>query len=199
MRVLKNVFNDDKVNNTELTSITHMEFDEDHRKLIIGSTHGQVKVFDLLSGIETHKLEPHHNDAAISFIGYGGHDFTIITAGWDRTLKVHMDERLEHKSPAEMVKRGKLDCHTRDLICGDYSHNLGLIATGGRDNRVKIWDYERVIICDEIKAHDTEVSLVKFLNPLPLLLSSDISGQLYIWLVKPHAMAGQCVVSWRNQ
>ena len=40
MRVLKNVFNDDKVNNTELTSITHMEFDEDHRKLIIGSTHG---------------------------------------------------------------------------------------------------------------------------------------------------------------
>ena len=121
-----------------------MEFDEDHRKLIIGSTNGQVKIFDLLSGIETHALDPHSSDAAISFIGYGGYDYTVITAAWDRTLKVHMDERLEHKESHEMVKRGKLNCHTRDLICGDYSHKLGLIATGGRDNRVNIWEYEKI-------------------------------------------------------
>ena len=98
-----------------------------------------------------------------------------------------------------MVKRGRLNCHTRDLICGDYSHNLGLIATGGRDNKVKIWDYEKMLPVNEIKAHDTEVSLVRFLYPLPLLLTSDISGQLYIWVVKGHEMEGTCVVSWRNQ
>ena len=163
-----------------------MEFDEDHRKLIIGSTNGQVKIFDLLSGIETHTLDPHSSDAAISFIGYGGYDYTVITAAWDRTVKVHMDERLEHKEPFEMVKRGKLNCHTRDLICGDYSHKLGLIATGGRDNRVNIWEYEKIQLVNAIEAHDTEVSLVRFLSPLPLLLTSDISGQLYIWIVKPH-------------
>ena len=50
VRVLKNVFSSD---------ITTMEFDEHHRKLIIGSHQGELKVYDLLSGIMTHELEPH--------------------------------------------------------------------------------------------------------------------------------------------
>ena len=88
----------------------------------------------------------------------------------------------------------------KDLICGDYGHYIGMIATGGRDNKVKIWDYERIIQVDpEIKAHDTEVSLVRFLKPFPLLLTSDINGYMYIWIVKPHPMAGKCVLRWRNQ
>ena len=182
VRVLKNVFSSD---------ITTMEFDEHHRKLIIGSHMGEIKVYDLLSGIMTHELEGHDaQDGEISFIGYGGEDHTIITAGWDRTIKVHMDERLEHKTVNEMVMRGKIECHTKDLICGDYGHYLGLIATGGRDNKVKIWDYEKIILVNVIKAHETEVSLVRFLKPFPLLLTSDISGYMYIWLVKPHIKAG---------
>ena len=41
----------------------------------------------------THELDSHDGaDGEISFIGYGGNDYTIITCGWDRTIKVHMDE-----------------------------------------------------------------------------------------------------------
>ena len=36
-----------------------MEFDEHHRKLIIGNSLGQIKVFDILSGVMTHELEAH--------------------------------------------------------------------------------------------------------------------------------------------
>ena len=36
-----------------------MEFDEHHRKLIIGNSLGQIKVFDILSGVMTHELETH--------------------------------------------------------------------------------------------------------------------------------------------
>ena len=157
-------------------------------------------MYDLLSGIMTHELEPHdHQDGEISYIGYGGEDHTIITAGWDRTLKVHMDERLEHKTLRQQVKRGKVDCHKKELICGDYGHYLGLIATGGRDNRVNVWEYEKITLVREIRAHDTEVSIVRFLKPFPLLLTSDISGYMYIWLTKPHEKAGECVLQWRNQ
>ena len=31
--------------------------------------------------------------AEISFIGYGDEDLTIITTGWDKTIKVHIDDR----------------------------------------------------------------------------------------------------------
>ena len=146
IRVIRNVFS---------TDITKMVFDEHHRKLIVGSHQGDLRIFDLQSGIMTLELEGHGLDGLITFIGYGGEDHTIITTGWDRTIKVHMDE-LVPETATQMVKRGKPDCHKKDIICGSYSHNLGLIATGSQDKLVKIWDYERVILLDEI-VHKTEV------------------------------------------
>lgn len=80
--------------------------------------------------------------------------------------------------------RAKSCCHKKDIICADYSHNLGLIATGGRDFNVRIWEYERMRFEDDIKAHKDEVTTVKFLNKLPLLLTGDREGVIYIWLVK---------------
>ena len=47
-------------------------------------------------------------------------------------------------------------------------------------------------------AHTDEVSMVKFIPPFPLLITTDTSGQLYIWLTKPHKKAGTCMLSWRN-
>lgn len=82
------------------------------------------------------------------------------------------------------MKRGKPDCHKKDIICGAYAHNLGLIATGSQDKRVKVWDYERVILLDEFK-HRLEVQIVHFIKPFPLLLTSDSVGTVRIYIVKP--------------
>lgn len=77
-----------------------MILDENHRKLICGSHLGELKIFDLQSGIMNMELEEHNPlDGEVSFIGYGGNDHTIITCGWDRTIKVHMDEMTGKKTP----------------------------------------------------------------------------------------------------
>ena len=94
--------------------------------------------------------------------------------------------------------RGKAMCHWKDIICGDYSHNLQMIATGGSDNLVRVWSYERVILEQEIKAHKSELQIVRFLKPFPLLLTTDLEGVLCIWLTKPHPLAEKCVLHWRN-
>lgn len=96
-RCLRNVFDKD---------ITCMSLDCDHRKLIVGSHNGELKVFDLLSGVAISPLQPHVQDGRglesisppeVSFIGYGGdpntNDGTIITTSWDRSIKVHKDDR----------------------------------------------------------------------------------------------------------
>jgi WD40 repeat protein len=103
-------------------------------------------VYDMLSGIMTHELQAHgkEGDGEISYIGYGGEDGTIITIGWDKTIKVHRDERIEHRTADENVLRGTPYTHSKDVISGDYAHYLGYIATGSRDKLVKVWDYERV-------------------------------------------------------
>ena len=48
VRVMKNVLDSD---------ITYMELDNHHRKMVIGSHTGEVKVFDLMSGINTLVLD----------------------------------------------------------------------------------------------------------------------------------------------
>jgi WD40 repeat protein len=111
---------------------------------------------------------------------------------------VHWDKRDEGKNAQENVLRGKKNCHRKDIISGAYSHNLGLIATGSRDNMVRVWDYEKVKLEEELAGHTADVVILKFLNPFPILLSADNSGQLYLWLTKPHAQAKHCLVSWRN-
>lgn len=87
-----------------------------------------------------------------------------------------MDDKTELKSPKANLLRGKKNCHKKDITCGDYSHNLGLIATGSRDSTVRIWDYERVKFEEEITAHKAEIVIVKFIKPFPLLLTADNSG-----------------------
>jgi len=139
----------------------------------------------------------------ISFIGYGDDDGTIVTCSWDRTIKIHDDDRDESKKVSENVLRARCECHKKDIICGDYSHNLGLIATGGRDNLVRIWDYEKMKLTDmEIRAHKDEVTIVKFLKPFPLLMTSDSKGVMYIWLL-PGFQKGndtiRCIVKWVNK
>lgn len=184
-----------------------MALDDEHRKLIVGSDQGELKVFDINSGINTHNLHPHDSlEGEISYIGYGGSDHTIITIGWDQVMQVHTDEQTEHRRPQskqkrenpENVLRGKVNCHRKDIISGDFARHLDLIATGGRDNLVKLWDYERVMLVHEYKYHESEVSIVRFIAPFPLLLTSDSSGLICIWLTKPHAQAGRLVTTWRN-
>ena len=126
-----------------------------------------------MSGVLVNELESH--DGEISFIGYGGEDRTIITCSWDRVIKIHMDEKQPLKKPKDYVLRGRAKAHKKDIICGDYAHNLGLIATGGRDHKVRLWEYERVKFEDEISAHTNEVVIVKFLKPFPLLVTADNS------------------------
>lgn len=102
VRVLKNVLDSD---------ITVMELDTHHRKLIVGSHTGEVKVFDLISGVNILTLDAHDpQEGEISFIGYGGEDHTIVTCGWDRVIKIHMDEVYDYSLPQE---NGNSDGHRK--------------------------------------------------------------------------------------
>jgi WD40 repeat protein len=123
------------------------------------------------------------DDSEVSFIGYGQEDKTIVTMGWDRKIKVHADDR--KMIPEDNVYRRRGNCHGKNghIISGDYAHNLQMIATGSRDYNVRIWDYEKFKPLFELRAHEEEVTMVKFLKPLPLLLTADSKGMLFVWLI----------------
>lgn len=69
--------------------------------------------------------------------------------------------------------RGKVNCHRKEILCGDYSPALDIIASGGRDKVVRLWEYERVLMSQELKGFKSEVTIVKFIADFPLLFTSD--------------------------
>lgn len=103
----------------------------------------------------------------MSFIAYAGDDNNIVSCAWDKKIKVFRDGQ------AIEFLRERADAHSADIITGDYAHNLSLIATGGRDNKVRIWDYERVKMEFEILVHSDQLVITKFIKPFPLLLTAD--------------------------
>ena len=191
-----------------------------------------------MSGINILTLDQHNpHEGEISYIGYAGQDNNIITCGWDRVIKVHSDEKQElsveskgvlkvkqrGKSPGkgkkevvekynnlENLLRGRTEAHPRDVICGDFAPHLDLIATGGRDNKARIWDYERINCLEEIEGLEiedsqgggeklqNEIQIVKFIHPFPLLLLSDSVGNILIFITAPHPKKGTCMLNWRN-
>ena len=99
---------------------------------------------------------------------------------------IHRDDRNDAtEKPSDHVLRGISKVHMKDISCGDYSHNLGLIATGSRDCKVRIWEYEKMKFIDEVQGNSNEIAIVKFLNPFSLLLSADNTGWIHIWLIVP--------------
>lgn len=93
VRVLKNLLKSD---------ITVMEIDNHARKIVVGSQQGELKICDLNSGVTLIELDAHDpQEGEISFIAYGGEDHTVVTAGWDRVIKVHMDEKYDYSLPQE--------------------------------------------------------------------------------------------------
>lgn len=52
---------------------------------------------------------------------------------------------------------------------------------------------------DDIKAHKDEVTTVKFLNPLPLLLTADSTGVMFIWKIWPLPDGRKCLLRMENQ
>ena len=68
----------------------------------------------------------------------------------DLKMRKSIIQSKPHQSNTEKVinldnlLRGRAGAHSKDIICGDLAMHLDLIATGGRDRKVKIWDYERI-------------------------------------------------------
>ena len=118
--------------------------------------------------------------------------------GWDKMIMVHHDQINETSKVSKL--RGKINCHKKEIISGDYAHYLGLIATGSRDNRVSIWDYERIVNYETITTHTSEVQIIHFIKPFPLLLTSDSAGFIYIWCTKKDPMKKtlECMAAMRH-
>jgi WD40 repeat protein len=75
----------------------------------------------------------------------------------------------------------------RDVCAMAVSLEHGLVATGALDMTVCVFRGDTGHAEALCVGHESEVSCIVFLDPLPLLATCDVSGNVFIWRVQPLA------------
>ncbi|RLN81302.1 hypothetical protein BBJ28_00015347 [Nothophytophthora sp. Chile5] len=182
--------------------ITCVDLDARQRKIVVGAQNGELAVVNYLNGAVLARWTPHGQQ--VSALLYCKEDRTVLTASWDRSLRLYDDDAPHAGGGAvrNALLRCITDAHESDIKCLAYCHALSLVASGSTDGSIKIWDYIYFLLEDTCVAPaaatastsspqstpphvQSDVNVLEFIEPYPLLLSGHESGQVCVWSLTP--------------
>jgi len=141
----------------------------------------------------TKRCVPH--DADVTALVYCPHEQLIVSASWDRTLRVHDEKLTSEECP---TLRTVVNAHDADITSLTFSRELGLLATGGADGTLRMWDFQTLKLVGVCEAHQSEITAVKACGALPVLVAGDGSGLCLFWATRPSLWVGRCMLGFRN-
>lgn len=162
---------------------------------------GNIHVFDYLNGSHMKsfaypELENRAHLSEVSRVCYCDEHMSVLSASWDCCIDIHDESDSERGVLLRRMSGG----HTADISALCFSFHLSLIASASSDNSLQIWDYEFGRLEGTCIGHVSGVLALQFLDPFPLLLSSDAMGNLCFWGMRPcQQFKWKCVYCFRNQ
>ena len=182
--------------------ITALCLDGRERKFFLGDARGNVAAFNYLNGMRMQDMVFKPFKRQISNICYTSlEDRTMVSASWDGAIRVFLDEPpLEGESVLSENRttlRAIEHAHLSDVTALTVSRSLSKIASGESTGKIKVWDVEFCSMDGLCLGHSTEVTALLFLDPLPLLVSSDADGSLCLWSLWPHHPRFVCLKRWQ--
>eukprot|EP00935_MAST-01C_sp_MAST-1C-sp1_P000880 g880.t1 len=177
----------DTFHNISRKEITKFCLDSRQRKVIVVNQGGDVGVHNYLNGGTVRMMQPHKNEVAC--IEYCNEDKTIITASWDREIRVYNDMEHLHLAPARRITHA----HRADITTMAFSHTLSLIATGAQDGSLKVWDYAYLSQDGSCRRqwNSGEVTAMTFIDPYPLLITGDSDSMITLFPMRPWPLRGK--------
>lgn len=161
---------------------------------------GNIHVFDYLNGSHMKsfaypELENRAHLSEVSRVCYCDEHMSVISASWDCCIAIHDESDSERGVLLRRMSGG----HTADITALAFSFTLSLIASASSDHSLQIWDYEFGRLEGTCIGHVSGVLALRFLDPYPLLVSSDSMGNVCFWAMRPSAYKWKCVYRFRNQ
>jgi len=171
--------------------ITAACLSENGRKIYLGDSKGRVCAHGVISGAFLTEFEKHNHD--ISCIRTQKGKDRVFTASWDGTVKVHQEEfRRRPQTKAEFKN------HRDGVTCMACSTELSLLASGGTDMQVCLYDIKTLKFDTALARFHHIISGLDFLPARCLLAVADHGGILSMWRVRPHPDKWACVFHFRN-
>lgn len=167
--------------------ITAATISDSGRKLYLGDASGRVVAHELNNGTLLTEFEKHGTD--ISCLGIWQGTNKLFSASWDGVVKVHSDEC----SRSPQMKQ-EFTNHKDGVTCLTCSPELWLLASGGTDMKVILYDLRTLKHEYTFKRIKSVIAAIDFLPNRCLLAVADQGGNVSLWRVRPHADK-YCLVS----
>lgn len=87
------------------------------------------------------------------------------------------DEEVSHSHTLRSIKNAHF---TQEIQALAFSQRLSMIATTAQ-GIIFLWDYETMKLIGGMTNAYSEVQILQFMDPYPLLASLDLSGHIIVW------------------
>jgi WD40 repeat protein/Ca2+-binding EF-hand superfamily protein len=171
--------------------ITAATISDSGRKLYLGDACGRVAAHELNNGTLLTEFEKHQTDISCLAIWQGTNK--LFSASWDGVVKVHSDECTR----APQMKQ-EFTNHKDGVTCLTCSPELALLASGGTDMKVMLYDLKTLKHDYTIKRIKSVIASIDFLPSCCLLAVADQGGNVSLWRVRPHRDKYSLVSRFRN-
>lgn len=171
--------------------ITAATISDSGRKLYLGDAKGRVAAHELNNGTLLTEFDSHSTD--ISCLAVWPDTNKLFSASWDGVVKVHSDEC---SRPPQMKQ--EFTNHKDGVTCLACSPELWLLASGGTDMKVILYDLRTLKHEYTFKRMKSVISAIDFLASRCLLAVADQGGNVSLWRVRPHPDKYSLVTRFKN-
>jgi len=156
---------------------------------VVGTERGKVQQHNATSGHCIRRLSSHSGPVP-SLAWYGR---AVVSVGWDARVFLHSARETPGLRPDKHTEIGASFRHEGRVTCVAASDTLELIATGGTDNCVRVFKATTSQLERKLP-HNAMVTSVLFVPELSIIISTDVSSTVFVWLIKSgvarYALAG---------
>ncbi|GAB5443466.1 MAG: hypothetical protein Fues2KO_38150 [Fuerstiella sp.] len=147
------------------------EFDPSGQYLFSSSEDFTLQRWTVADGT---KIQWEAHESWVRDLAFSPDGKTLLSAGCDDCLCFW------NVAEPESGPQKSVQAHEGWVRCVTVQSSTGLIATGGNDNRVRLWSPDGMA-AGELSGHDSHVYSLFFHPTQNLLLSGDLSGFVYQW------------------
>jgi WD40 repeat protein len=151
-------------------------FSIDGTQLASGGLDRTVRLWSVADGRLERTLSGHGD--GVAFVDYLN-DGRIVTASLDRSLRIFS---------ATGTLETTLGAHEQYLTCGAVARTQALLASGGWDKTVRLWDAATATPLSVLEGHDATVQTVAFSPDGATLASGGDDASIRLWNVESKSL-----------
>ncbi len=164
-------------------SVEAIDFNHDGSLLAVGGSSNTVTIWDIEDEEELACLEGHRG--SVLSVDFSPSGKKILSGSKDNSVKLWSIKEGSLFSPG--VKTDLIhtfEGHSGSVSCVCFNKEETLIASGGKDNLIKIWDGKTFELICTFKGHNLPVTCLAFSGDSKYIFSGSKDGTIKIWSIK---------------